>query len=103
MMIYIVKMRRMVANLQTMQKRRLTHSLSLTLGFLCICIWICKSDICIWICIWICKSSSMKGLRVVQGFCESGQKKSNKFQKKFQNNQEPGQKVRLALCPTRPS
>ena len=45
----------------------------------------------------------MKGLRVVQGFCEPGQKKSNKFQKKFQNNQEPGQKVRLALCPTRPS
>ena len=29
-------MRGMVASLQTMQKRRLTHSLSLTLGFLCI-------------------------------------------------------------------
>ena len=72
----------MVANLQTMQQRWLTHSLSLTLGFLCICIWICKSNICIWICIWICKSSSMKGLRVVQGFCEPGQKKFQQITEK---------------------
>ena len=90
-------MRGMIANLQTMQQRRLTHSLSLTLGSLCICIWICKSNICIWICIWICicicicifKSSSMKGLRVVQGFCEPGQTNSNKFQNLIKNSKQP--------------
>ena len=75
-----------MANLQTMQKRRLTHSLSLTLGFLCICIWICKGNICVWI--WICKSSSMKGLRVVQGFCEPGQNNSNKFQNLIKNSKQ---------------